>query len=59
MSEVVLPGSAFSGNQGVAAAITYAAIIEPTSHFRYVHDHARPEGIRDLDVLAQSHECAG
>jgi hypothetical protein len=56
VSEVVLAGSAFSGDQGVAAAATNATTIEPTSHFRYVDDCASPEGIGDLDVHMYSHE---
>jgi hypothetical protein len=49
VSEVVLALGAFSGHQGVAAG-TNAATIEPTGHFRYVDDCARPEGVGDLDV---------
>ena len=57
MSEVVLPGRAFSGNQGVAAASTNAAAIEPTINLRNVDDCSLPEGIGNLDVVTQSHAC--
>jgi hypothetical protein len=58
VSEVVLAANALSGDQDAAATGTNAATIEPTSYFRYVDNLARPESIRNLEVLTYSHEYA-